>query len=178
MTCQPPSTILRRQVDLWRKWLNSSDWKVTPETARLLKHWRQHPFSGVRPFICQVEAVGDAIWLTEVAPKMGKWGRAFLDHLEDANLSSNPELFRLALNLATGAGKTSVMAMLISWQTISAKRRPGSDRFTSGFLIVAPGFLTIKDRLRVLQPNDPDSYYASRNWCLWICCPRLRLPRS
>ena len=88
-------------------------------------------------------------------------GRAFLDHLEDANLSSNPELFRLALKLATGAGKTTVMAMLIAWQTVNAKRRPGSDKFTSGFLVVAPG-LTIKDRLRVLQPNDPDSYYAGR----------------
>ena len=152
---------LRRQVDQWRKWPNSSDWKVTPETARLLKHWRQHPFSGVRPFFCQVEAVETAIWLTEVAPKMGKVGRAFLDHLEDTNLSSNPELFRLALKLATGAGKTTVMAMLIAWQTVNARRRPGSDKFTSGFLIVAPG-LTIKDRLRVLQPNDPDSYYAGR----------------
>ena len=47
----------------------------------------------------------------------GQVGRAFLDHLEDANLSSNPELFRLALKLATGAGKTTVMAMLIAWQT-------------------------------------------------------------
>ena len=36
-----------------------------------------------------------------------------------------------------------------------------SKRFTRGFLIVAPG-LTIRDRLRVLQPNDPDSYYQSR----------------
>ena len=68
---------------------------------------------------------------------------------------------RLALKLATGAGKTTVMAMLIAWQTINAVRRPGSKQFTRGFLVVAPG-LTIKDRLRVLQPNDPDSYYASR----------------
>src|SRR5450631_1115642 len=68
---------------------------------------------------------------------------------------------RLALKLATGAGKTTVMAMLIAWQTINAARRPGSKNFTRGFLICAPG-LTIKDRLRVLQPNDPDSYYASR----------------
>ena len=68
---------------------------------------------------------------------------------------------RLALKLATGAGKTTVMAMIIAWQTINAVRRPNSNRFTSGFLVVAPG-LTIKDRLRVLQPNDPDSYYASR----------------
>jgi len=53
------------------------------------------------------------------------------------------------------------MAMLIAWQTINAVRRPGTQRFTRGFLIVAPG-LTIKDRLRVLQPNDPENYYGTR----------------
>ncbi len=68
---------------------------------------------------------------------------------------------RLALKLATGAGKTTVMAMLIAWQTVNAVRRSNSKNFTRGFLIVAPG-LTIRDRLRVLQPNDPDSYYQSR----------------
>ena len=68
---------------------------------------------------------------------------------------------RLALKLATGAGKTTVMAMLIAWQTINAVRRPSSRRFTRGFLVVTPG-ITIKDRLRVLQPNDPDSYYQDR----------------
>ena len=47
---------------------NPSQWQVTPETARLLQHWRHHKFSGVRPFFCQVEAVETAIWLTEVAP--------------------------------------------------------------------------------------------------------------
>src|SRR3989441_6232450 len=68
---------------------------------------------------------------------------------------------RLALKLATGAGKTTVMAMLIAWQTINAVRRSNSPHFTRGFLVVSPG-LTIKDRLRVLQPQDPDSYYISR----------------
>jgi hypothetical protein len=63
--------------------------------------------------------------------------------------------------LATGAGKTTVMAMIIAWQTVNAVRRPNSKNFTRGFLVVAPG-LTIKDRLRVLQPNDPDSYYKER----------------
>ena len=50
---------------------------------------------------------------------------------------------------------------LIAWQTINAARHPQSKRFTRGFLVVAPG-LTIKDRLRVLQPNEPDTYYGSR----------------
>ena len=53
------------------------------------------------------------------------------------------------------------MAMVIAWQTINAVRRPSSTRFTRGFLIVTPG-ITIRDRLRVLQPNDPYAYYDSR----------------
>ncbi len=152
---------LRRRVDRWRSIPNPSDWRVTPETARLLQHWRHHAFNSVRPFFCQVEAVETVIWLTEVAPDLGRDGRTFLEHLANASNDANPELKRLALKLATGAGKTTVMAMLIAWQTVNAWRRPQSRRFTRGFLVVAPG-LTIKDRLRVLQPNDPDSYYASR----------------
>jgi type III restriction enzyme len=159
-----PTSIInqcRQQVDGWRSIPNPGDWQVTPETTRLLQHWRSYEFNGVRPFFCQVEAVETAIWLTEVAPNAGKPGKTFIEHLKDANNDYNPELNRLALKLATGAGKTTVMAMLIAWQTINSVRRPQSQRFSRGFLIVAPG-LTIKDRLRVLQPNDPDSYYASR----------------
>ncbi len=152
---------LRRYVDQWRALPNPNSWQVTPETARLLQHWRHHRFNDFRPFFCQVEAAETAIWLTEVAPKLGKAGRGFLEHLANANHDANPELLRLALKLATGAGKTTVMAMLIAWQTINAVRRPGSKKFTRGFLVVTPG-LTIRDRLRVLLPNDPDSYYASR----------------
>ena len=151
---------LRQHVDQWRD-LPPNNWLVTPETARLLDHWRRHRFSSIRPFFCQIEAVETVIWLTEVAPKIGKTGTRFLEHIANANNDANPELVRLALKLATGAGKTTVMAMLIAWQTINAVRRPNSKRFTRGFLVVTPG-LTIRDRLRVLQPNDPDSYYQSR----------------
>ena len=152
---------LRPLVDRWRSLPNPNRWQVTPETTRLLQHWRHHKFNDIRPFFCQVEAVETAIWLAEVAPHAGKIGNSFLEHLANANHDANPELMRLALKLATGAGKTTVMAMLIAWQTINAVRRPTSKKFTRGFLVVTPG-LTIRDRLRVLQPNDPDSYYASR----------------
>jgi len=151
---------VRQAVDAWRRLPNPAQWQVTPETARLLQHWRQHSFSGIRPFFCQIEATETAIWLTEVAPH-SKSGKLLLDHLASANQDANPELMRLALKLATGAGKTTVMAMLIAWQTINAVRRPASKNFTRGFLICAPG-LTIKDRLRVLQPSDPNSYYKDR----------------
>jgi type III restriction enzyme len=152
---------IRQQVDEWRTRPNPATWGVTPETARLLQHWRIYNFSGARPFFCQVEAIETAIWLTEVAPQEGARGKVFLDGLEKANADANHELMRMALKLATGAGKTTVMAMLIAWQTINAVRHPNSRRFTRGFLIVAPG-ITIKDRLRVLQPNDPDNYYKTR----------------
>ena len=152
---------LRRIIAAWRALPNPGEWKVTPETARLLQHWRQHDFSGIRPFFCQVEAVETAIWLTEVAPKDGKRGEKFLTRLETANNDANPGLPRIALKLATGAGKTTVMAMLIAWQTINAVRYPNSKRFSHAFLVVTPG-ITIRDRLRVLLPTDAESYYQSR----------------
>ena len=152
---------IRRHVDQWRNIPGPNNWGVTPETARLLIHWRQHNFSHYRPFFCQIEAVETLIWLTEVAPRLSPADRRVLDRLVDVNQEANPDLSRIALKLATGAGKTTVMAMIIAWQTINAVRHPNSRRFTRGFLVVTPG-LTIKDRLRVLQPNDPDSYYASR----------------
>ncbi|MDE0043729.1 MAG: DEAD/DEAH box helicase family protein [Candidatus Poribacteria bacterium] len=152
---------VRRQVDAWRRIPNPNKWQVTSVTARLLQHWRHHQFNDIRPFFCQIEAVETAIWLTEVARKRDRQGSLFLNHLDNVNSYANPGLSRLALKLATGAGKTTVMAMLIAWQTINAVRHPQSQRFTNGFLVVTPG-ITIKDRLRVLQPNDPDSYYQSR----------------
>ena len=151
---------IRSAVESWRR-LPESQWQVTPTTARLLRHWRTHEFANQRPFFCQVEAVETVIWMTEVAPRSSAQGRRFWAHLEAANAASNPDLLRLALKLATGAGKTTVMAMLIAWQTLNAVRHPNARRFSKGFLVVAPG-ITIKDRLRVLQPNDPESYYQSR----------------
>ncbi len=153
---------IRRHVDAWRS-LPAERCGVTPATARLLRHWREHDFQSLRPFFCQIEAVETAIWLSEVAGCVGRGGparyRNIRDHLHGANAQANPDLLRIALKLATGAGKTTVMAMLIAWQTVNAVRQPNSRRFTRGFLVVAPG-ITIRDRLRVLQPNDPDSCYS------------------
>ena len=163
---------LRQQLDTWRK-LPVQQWRVTPETARLLQHWRHHPFSGIRPFFCQVEAAETVIWLTEVAPRLGVEAHDILDNLQSASEDANLELSRLALKLATGAGKTTVMAMLIAWQTVNAVRRPGSSRFTRGFLVVTPG-ITVRERLRVLQPHDPDSYYQARELVPQDMLPDLR----
>ena len=153
---------VRSLVSLWRG-LPKSEWRVTPETARLLEHWRKDEWSGIRPFFCQVEALETVIWLQEVAPVLKTDGtKRVLQNLKYSNENANPDLFRIALKLATGSGKTTVMAMIIAWQTINAVRRPSTKSFTKGFLIVSPG-ITIRDRLRVLQPNDPDSYFLTRD---------------
>ncbi len=151
---------IRGEVERWRSLKRPEDWQVTPETARLLHHWRNHSFNAIRPFFCQVEAVETAIWLTEVAPRT-KNGKRYRNYIEAGNESANPEILRIALKLATGTGKTTVMAMIIAWQTINAVRRPQSTRFSRGFLIVTPG-ITIRDRLRVLLPTDPENYYKTR----------------
>jgi type III restriction enzyme len=151
---------IRAHIASWRDIPNPADWGVTPSTASLLRHWRHHNFQSVRPFFCQVEAVETIIWLTEVA-RREKHYKHIWTHLEGGNKDANPELLRIAMKMATGSGKTTVMAMIIAWQTVNAVRSPTSSLFSRGFLIVAPG-ITIRDRLRVLLPEDPDSYYRTR----------------
>jgi len=119
---------IRGYVDNWRRLPNPSQWQVTPETARLPQHWRYHQFNDIKPFFCQTEAVETAIWLAEVAHHTVA-GERIWTYLRRANRDANPELLRIALKLATGAGKTTVMAMLIAWQTVNAVRHPDSKRF-------------------------------------------------
>ncbi len=152
---------IRLYVAAWRALPSDRDWGVTPATARLLQHWRRADVEGLRPFFCQVEAVETIIWLTEVASGRKQYAHIW-EHIRGANKGANPDLLRLAMKMATGAGKTTVMAMLIAWQTVNAVRSGTSGLFSKGFLIVAPG-ITIKDRLRVLLPDDSDSYYRHRD---------------
>jgi type III restriction enzyme len=141
---------IRKHVDQWRE-LPSSQWGVTPETQRLLLHWRDQ-YRERKLFFCQREAVETLIYLTEVDPKR------FHKLIEDANAEANPGLYRLAFKMATGAGKTTVMAMIIAWHAVNKARRPNAKNFSDAFLIVTPG-ITIRDRLRVLKPQDPDNIY-------------------
>lgn len=152
---------IRSHVASWRSLPSDRDWGVTPATAKLLHHWRRTEVEGLRPFFCQVEAVETVIWLTEVASGQKRYAH-LTEHLRGANRQSSPDLLRIAMKMATGAGKTTVMAMIIAWQAVNAVRSPTSSHFSRGFLIVAPG-ITIKDRLRVLLPDDPDNYYRFRD---------------
>nr|MBA2289866.1 DEAD/DEAH box helicase family protein [Chloroflexia bacterium] len=144
--------LIRGRVNLWRQ---GGYVGVTPTTSRLLQHWA-NPDRENKLFFCQIEALETAIYITEVARKFGD---AWIENeLVSANDSSNPGLPRIALKTATGSGKTVVMAMLIAWQALNKFANKQDNRFSDTFLVVAPG-ITIRDRLRVLLPNDPQNYY-------------------
>ena len=110
---------------------------------------------------CQREAAETIIFLTEVAGRHGSF-TDWRKRLEPENEDHNSGLPRAALKMATGSGKTVVMAMLIAWQTLNKQYSPRDARFTDRFLIVTPG-ITIRDRLRVLLPEDTENYYDLRD---------------
>jgi type III restriction enzyme len=147
---------IRSRVSLWRK---GNYQGITKTTRRLLEYWR-NPERERRLFFCQIEAAETAIYLTEVAHKYGdSW---IQNSLRQFNDDANPELYRIAFKMATGSGKTVVMAMLIAWHVLNKQANPQDARFSDAFLIVTPG-ITIRDRLRVLLPNDPQNYYVQRD---------------
>ncbi|GAA2375020.1 BPTD_3080 family restriction endonuclease [Dactylosporangium salmoneum] len=149
---------IRRDVAKWRR---GGDYAgVTPITRKLLQHWAD-PKRENRVIFAQREAAETAIFLTEVAGRIHGYAD-WRKRLEPQNQAHNNGLPRAALKMATGAGKTVVMAMLIAWQTINKVQSPRDVRFTNRFLVVAPG-ITIRDRLRVLLPADPENYYDLRD---------------
>jgi len=81
----------------------------------------------------------------------------FRTRIDPQNRLHNEGLPRVGLKMATGSGKTVVMAMLIAWQTLNKVHAPNDARFTKRFLVVSPG-ITIRDRLRVLLPSDVENY--------------------
>ncbi|MEK7313510.1 MAG: DEAD/DEAH box helicase family protein, partial [Deltaproteobacteria bacterium] len=147
---------IRSRVAMWRK---GGYIGVTPTTARLIAYWTD-PTREKKLFFCQNEALETAIYITEVAKK---YGDAWIENaIREANDTSNPGLPRTAFKMATGSGKTVVMAMLIAWHTLNKRANPQDARFSDTFLIVTPG-ITIRDRLRVVLPNDPENYYRQRD---------------
>jgi type III restriction enzyme len=145
---------IRQQVDTWRQQGHPD---VTPATRGLLEHWQRKDRER-RLYFCQVEAVETLIYLAEAAPKAG--GASILNRLRDDLTAAGTPLMRQACKMATGSGKTGVMAMVIAWQTLNKRRAPADRRFSDAFLVVTPG-ITIRDRLRVLLPWDPHNDYQA-----------------
>src|ERR1039457_1876434 len=150
-----PNKFINQVRSRVKQWRENKHFGVTRTTAQLLQYWTR-PERERRLFFCQIEALEPLIYLTEVAKHQGDtW---IENAIHTANADANPLLYRIACKMATGSGKTVVMAMLIAWQTLNKLANPQNAKFTDAFLIVNPG-ITIRDRLRVLFPNDSDNYY-------------------
>jgi type III restriction enzyme len=136
------------------KWRQAGYPGVTGITKRLLQHWQDpEERKDRRFFFCQLEAIETLIWLTE-APEPYKTGIEIP--------SDGGEFSRWCNKMATGSGKTIVMAQLIAWNVLNKIANGKDTRFSKNVLIVAPG-LTVRNRLSVLNPADPENYYEEFN---------------
>jgi type III restriction enzyme len=153
---QQPNEIVNEIRFAVGKWRAQGYPHTTALTRELLAHWRDEDRER-RLFFCQIEAVETAIYLTEAAERMAD--TKALNVIRQENAERNAGLPRMAFKMATGSGKTVVMAMLIAWQALNKLANPYDKRFSRNFLVVTPG-ITIRDRLRVLLPNDPQTFYA------------------
>jgi len=141
---------IRPRISAWRE---KGYPNLTGITKKLLDYWLLPTARDNRLFWCQLEAIETAIWLVEAqdAEKQG------------INIpESGGDWQRLCLKLATGTGKTVVMSMLIAWQALNKIANPKDPRFSKHILIIAPG-LTVRDRLQVLLPENPDNFYQQFN---------------
>src|SRR3990167_1792241 len=141
---------IRPRISAWRE---KGYPNITGITKKLLDYWLLSTARDNRLFWCQLEAIETAIWLVEAqdAEKQG------------INIpESGGDWQRLCLKLATGTGKTVVMSMLIAWQALNKIANPKDPRFSKHILIIAPG-LTVRDRLQVLLPENPDNFYQQFN---------------
>lgn len=135
-----------------KEWREKGYPGITGITKRLLEYWTDpEEFSARRFFFCQIEAVETLIWLAE-APAADKQG---------IEVPSDGGAFtRLCSKMATGSGKTIVMAMVIAWQVLNKVTYPRDVRFARNVLVIAPG-LTVKNRLSVLKVTNPENYYET-----------------
>jgi type III restriction enzyme len=146
---------VREHVTAWRAARYPG---ITAVTRELLAYW-QAPEREKPLFFCQIEALETAIFLAEVAGNRQPW---IENKLREDGQARNPGLYRVAFKMATGSGKTVVMAMLIAWQSLNKLANAQDKRFSDAFLVVTPG-ITIRDRLQVLRPNLTGNYYQERD---------------
>ena len=137
---------IRQRVKAWRE---AGYPGITGVTRRLLEHWNDKTERDYRLFFCQLEAIETLIWLTETSPAQ----REGIEIPGDGG-----QFKRLCAKMATGSGKTIVMAMLIAWQVLNKKTYPQAEWCSKDILVIAPG-LTVKSRLGVLIPDSPGNYY-------------------
>lgn len=198
-----PLPLVNALRDDVRRWRNAGWDGATAVTKQLLRHWTRADRARAL-FFCQREAVETVIYLTEIlgaarkprfSPRLSLEDFGKLREGESVSFAAAenrigayatladiphednlPPLIRYGCKMATGSGKTVVMAMLISWSFCNRGRVPGNDRFANAALVVCPN-LPIKDRLQVLRPEREDNYYEAFDIVPSTLLPELRKGR-
>ncbi len=152
---------LRARVRIWRNSGYQASVPLSARTRMLLEHWfspRRDPQR--RLFFAQREAIETLVFLHAVGHRGSTSERAILNLVLGESQRLNEGLRRLAVRMATGTGKTTVMALVIAWMALNHDAADGEERtrYARNFLVVAPG-ITIRDRLQVLRPESPDNLY-------------------
>ena len=135
---------VRAKIKDWREGGYSG---ITKTSRDLLAYWCDDMREN-KLFFCQIEALETLMYINEVAEKAGDaW---IINELKKASADANPGLYRLAFKMATGSGKTVVMAMMIAYHTLNKIHYPQDTRFTDAFVIVTPG-ITIRCWMGALE---------------------------
>ncbi len=144
---------IRREVSAWQ---SQGYVGATSVTRELIGHWYSPDKGGL--YFAQKEAILTAIWLVEIAPET-QAGQAILKELDKINGVINDGIPRICHQMATGTGKTAVMAAIILWQTCNHREYPADRRFTNRFLAITPG-ITVQERLEAglqyMKHGQPD----------------------
>ena len=152
---------LREAVKPWR----AKGYPGVPaQVGPLLRHWGSRDGTAT-PYFCQLEAVETAAWLRWIATSGGTVtpaAQAAVDAWRHANHAWNTPaegltIERVCLKMATGTGKTWVMAMLA---LIEVAAEP--DRTETDILILTPN-LTIRNRLACLGTESDHGASADRD---------------
>jgi type III restriction enzyme len=152
-----PVNEIRRRVKDWRKAGYPGTTKITQD---LLRHWND-PTRERRLFFCQREAAETIIWLIE-APASEKQGIIVpVDEPNDPKSLENgySALKRYCPKMATGSGKTVVMAMLIAWSVLNKLFNKQDRRFSDAVLVICPSLTVKRQNAERLTPSSPKNFY-------------------
>ncbi|MCL4553167.1 MAG: DEAD/DEAH box helicase family protein [Candidatus Marsarchaeota archaeon] len=140
---------IRRAVETWRR----SKYKgATDTTKTLFNHWfdTDHRLPNGRSFryyYAQREALETLVWLYEV--EQVRRHRDLVERFAKVpgiHVLQYDDFARYAIKMATGSGKTKVMALTVAWQYFNAVAE-GRDDYAKTFLVVAPNVIVF-ERLR------------------------------
>jgi type III restriction enzyme len=142
---------IRKRLKAWRV---AGAPGATNVTIDLLAYWTREERER-KLFFCQREAAETVMFLVEA--------RADLRQGLAIPRDEPGEFVRYACKMATGSGKTTVMAMLAAWSILNKVADRTDRRFSDVVLVLCPN-VTIRERLQELNPNRGEaSLYRTRD---------------